>query len=341
MKKLILLLALFGVIGFGWLFKVVNLSQSGSEDLVVIEIEKGEGVSSILTKLQDLELIDSSFIFKKFISHEGFDTKIKPGAYELSQSMSMRTIAETITSGISYNERNITLLEGWNLRQVADYLIQEGFISTPEELYLYTGYPAQVYHGTNDDLHDEYDFLEVVPSGYSLEGFIFPDTYRVFANSDVDDILRRILDNFEVKFTQQIKDDLLASDMDFYEVLKVASVVVKEAKTYEDKRKVAGVFLNRLKIGMGLQSDPTVNYVTLKVTDNPSLEDISTESAYNTYKYSGLPPTPISNPGLEDILAVLHPIEHDYYFFLNTKQGEMIFSKDFEEHKANRVKYGQ
>jgi UPF0755 protein len=117
--------------------------------------------------------------------------------------------------------------------------------------------------------------------------------------------------------------------------------VVKEGRTFEDKKMIAGVFKNRLEIGMGLQSDPTVNYVTLKVTDNPSLEDIATESAYNTYKYAGLPPTPIANPGLEDILAVLHPAEHEYFFFLNTQQGEMIYSKDFEEHKANRVKYNQ
>jgi UPF0755 protein len=123
--------------------------------------------------------------------------------------------------------------------------------------------------------------------------------------------------------------------------MTLASVVVKEGRTFEEKKGVAGVFLNRLEIGMGLQSDPTVNYVTLKVTDNPTLEDIAVESEYNTYKYAGLPPTPIANPAYEDVLAVLEATKHEYYYFLNTKEGKLIFSKTFAEHKENRIKYGQ
>ena len=117
--------------------------------------------------------------------------------------------------------------------------------------------------------------------------------------------------------------------------------LVDEGKSYEDKRMVAGVFLNRLEIGMALQSDPTVNYITLKVTDNPLLDDISIDNPYNTYKNAGLPPGPVANPGLDDIRAVIDPIDHNYFFFINSQEGEMIFSKDFEEHKANRVKYNQ
>ncbi len=328
------------LLGCAWLYAVIMVGQAGSDEVVVIQIDKGEGVITIIDKLQEHELLDSVFVFKAWLAYTKYDRALKPGAYELAPSMSMDVIARELISGVSYNETTLTFLEGWNLRQVADYLQGQGFITAPEELYRYTGYPAQVFHGTNDVLHAEYEFLASVPQGYSLEGFIFPDTYRVFENASVESILRKVLDNFDVKY-QSIEEEVAANSMSLYDIMKIASVVVKEARTYEDKRKVAGVFLNRMKIGMALQSDPTVNYVTLKVTDNPSLEDIATESEYNTYKYAGLPPTPIANPGLEDIKAVLNPVQHEYYFFLNTKQGEMIFSRDFDEHRANRVKYGQ
>ncbi len=328
------------LLGAVWLCAVITIGQSGSDEPVVVTIGKGEGVAEIMATLEEHDLLDSSLVFKAWLAYKGYDRALKPGSYELTPSMSMDVIAQELISGVSYNEASITLLEGWNLRQVADYLIAQGFIANAEDLYTYTGYPAQVFHGTNDVLHDEYAFLTSVPSGYSFEGFIFPDTYRVFTDASVESILRKVFDNFESKY-ELLADEIEASELDWYDVITLASIVSKEARTYEDKRMVAGVFLNRMEIGMALQSDPTVNYVTLKVTDNPSLDDIATESEYNTYKYAGLPPTPIANPGLDDIKAVLDPVDHNYFFFLNTQQGEMIFSRDFDEHRANRVKYGQ
>jgi UPF0755 protein len=119
----------------------------------------------------------------------------------------------------------------------------------------------------------------------------------------------------------------------------LASIIEKEAKTLEDKKRVAGVYYNRLDIGMALQADPTVNYITEKKTDRPSQEDIETDSLYNTYKYPGLPLGPICNPGLDSILAAIYPEKNGYFYFLNTPDGQMIFSKTLAEHKKNRAKY--
>lgn len=337
---LLIFLIVTGLLGYLG-FRAIYVGQMGSDEPVIVRVEKGQGVASVVADLENKQLLDSKVLFTLYLTRSGLDTKIKPGTYEVTPSMSMKTLVEALISGVSYNERTITFLEGWNLRDIAQYLLREGFITDEEELYAVTGYPAQVFHGVNDELLAEYSFLQDVPSGYSLEGFIFPDTYRVFADASVEDIIKKALDNFQIKYTTSIESQLSKTTLSFYDALKLASVVVKEARVIEDKKKVAGVFLNRLSIGMALQSDPTVNYVTLKVTDNPSLEDIATESEYNTYKYAGLPPTPIANPGIEDILAVLNPTQHSFFFFLNTKEGEMVFSKDFDEHRANRIKYGQ
>ncbi len=329
-----------GILGYVG-FRAVYVGQMGSDEPVIVRVEKGQGVASVVADLESKQLLDSKLLFTVYLTKSGLDTKIKPGTYEVNSAMSMKTLAEVLISGVSYNERTITFLEGWNLRDIAQYLMREDFIMDEEDLYAVTGYPAQVFHGVNDELLAQYPFLQDVPSGYSLEGFIFPDTYRVYADASVEDIIKKALDNFQTKYTTRIESELFKTPLSFYDALKLASVVVKEARLPDDKKKVAGVFLNRMNIRMALQSDPTVNYVTLKVTDNPSLEDIAMESEYNTYKYAGLPPTPIANPGIEDILAVLDPAQHSYFFFLNTKQGEMIFSKDFDEHRANRIKYGQ
>ena len=178
-----------------------------------------------------------------------------------------------------------------------------------------------------------------MPQGKTLEGYFFPDTYFILKNGTVKDVYIKAMTNFEQKFADSIQSKI--GDRNFFDVLTMASIVAKEGKTYEDKRMIAGVFYNRLEAGIGLGSDPTVNYITRKVTDNPTLNDTSIASPYNTYKYRGLPPGPISNPGLDDILATLEYTKHDYLYFLNTQDGKLIFSKSFEEHKANRIKYGQ
>ena len=150
-----------------------------------------------------------------------------------------------------------------------------------------------------------------------------------------------MLDNFEVKFTDQMKEDAKNGNMSIYEIVTLASIIEKEVRTEEDRKIVAGIFYDRLNNNVGLQSDATVNYVTGKQALQPSADDIEVDSPYNTYKYRGLPPGPISNPSLSAIKAAIYPEKSDYFYFLTKQDGTTVFSKTYEEHLENKRKFLQ
>ena len=183
-----------------------------------------------------------------------------------------------------------------------------------------------------------YNFFQDKPADQGLEGYFFPDTYFFYRDSESSLILKKFLDTF-----QKRAGDLLASAQangkNIHEVLTLASIVEAEAQRKEDKRLVAGIFLKRLEIGMPLQSDATVNFVTGKSALQPTSEDLAQDSLYNTYQHVGLPPGPINNPGLESIEAVLQPELSDYLYFIALPDVGVIYAKTFEEHKQNKEKY--
>lgn len=160
------------------------------------------------------------------------------------------------------------------------------------------------------------------------EGYLFPDTYKFHTRASSDQILKQMTENFIAK----------AGDIDL-ESLILASIVQKEEYNTKEMPKVAGVFLNRLKKNIRLQADSTINYITGKNHRQVLVDDTKIDNLYNTYKYEGLPPGPISNPGLKAIQAVLSPVQTSYLYFFHTKSGKIIYSKTFEEHKTARQKY--
>jgi UPF0755 protein len=341
MKKYFFIALIVLILAFGWTYKVVYIAQAGSSTVKEVTVKQGMSLSQIADELSAGGVLRNKLIFEGYLRLTKQDSKIKAGTYKVAGNLSIKKLSFVLIGGSSQISMDITIPEGWNLRDIAKELIKQGIIKNADELYQATGYPARADNKNYTDLVEKYEFLSVIPKGNSLEGFLFPDTYRFFKNATLDDVLTKIFDNFEDKFEQKIKPELGGSDLSLFDAVTLASIIAREGKTFEDKKMIAGVFLNRLNIGMALQSDPTVNYVTEKVTDNPSLDDINIASLYNTYKNTGLPPGPIANPGLEDILAVLNPTKHNYFFFINTQDGKLIYSKSFEEHKANRIKYGQ
>jgi len=149
-----------------------------------------------------------------------------------------------------------------------------------------------------------------------------------------------MLANFDKKIDEDLKKKIEDREENIFEIITLASIVQKEVQTEEDMKSVAGVYFNRLYIGRELESDVTVNYVTGKNDPTPSYEDTDTESLYNTYKYEGLPPGPVGNPGLMAIRATVNPTDHDFYYFLTRLDtGEAIFSTRGYEHEANKEKY--
>jgi len=346
MKKLFIILLILAILVAGlWFFKITFLCQNGKGLIKSFEIKEGEGVHQISRNLKSQGLIANSFIFETYIWATKSGSKILAGEHKINDHWSIRQLVNFLISGNALeNERTITILEGWNLRDIVNYFVKEGIITESDELYGLVGYPGVDYTGNftlpnPKDFSSDYEFLIEKPKNLSLEGYLFPDTYRVYKNASLEDIIKKMLDNFDKKIDSKILGEIDNQNKKLYDILTLASIIEKEAKTLEDKKRVAGVYYNRLKIGMALQADPTVNYITEKQTDRPSHEDLEVKSLYNTYKYPGLPPGPICNPGLDSIMAAIYPEKNNYMYFLNTPDGKMIFSKTLSEHRRNREKY--
>jgi UPF0755 protein len=152
-------------------------------------------------------------------------------------------------------------------------------------------------------------------------------------------VVKKFLDNFDKRLTPVLREQISRQGKSIYEVIILASIVQQEAIGEEDMPLVAGVFANRLRIGMALESDATINYVTNKKDRQPLYEDLKVKSPYNTYLNRGLPPGPIANPGIEAIKAAINPAATDYLFFLHPLDGPTVFSKTLDEHNRNKAKY--
>ncbi|MCX6740146.1 MAG: endolytic transglycosylase MltG [Candidatus Parcubacteria bacterium] len=341
MKKILFtfVIIIIAVIFSGWVVKIILVGQNGSGLSQKFVVHDGESLKQVSQGLKDAGLIDSKLAFEMWIKFKKSENKIQAGEHNLYDTWSIRKISNTLISGNSLeNELVIKIIEGWDLYDLAEYF-EKIDLAKKEDFYKLVGNPGQ--HG-NQDLTawtNDYKFLKEKPAGVSLEGYLFPDTYRVFKDASLDDVIKKLLDNFGAKIDTKLLDEIKSQNKSLYDILTLASIVEKEARTPGDKKTVAGVYYNRLEIGMALQADPTVNYITGKQTDRPSLDDLKVDSLYNTYKYPGLPPGPICNPGLDSIMAAIYPDKNNYFYFINTPDGQLIFAKTLEEHAANRLRY--
>jgi len=247
-------------------------------------------------------------------------------------------------------EQTIQVLEGWNEREISQYFEGQGLWQS-EELLELVGFPKYDYRQEKasnwpTDFSGQYDFLKDKPKYYSLEGYLFPDTYRIHASSTVKDAVFKMLDNFDAKLTPKMRQDIKAQGHTIYQTVIMASILEKEApfnpsdKDNRDARLIAGIFWNRLKIGQALQSDATLSYWFGDKNARHSGAQLETDTLFNTYKYPGLPPTPICNPGLLALQAAIYPLDSDYNYFLTPTGGrQVVFAKTYEEHLANKAKY--
>jgi UPF0755 protein len=180
--------------------------------------------------------------------------------------------------------------------------------------------------------------LKIKLPGENLEGYLFPDTYYFPLDVSGEEVVRIMHENFEKKIAPYLKE-IEKSGKSLKDIIIMASLIEKEVKTKEEKELVSGILWKRLKAGIPLQVDATITYITGKKTTKIPLEDLKIDSPYNTYKYKGLPPAPICNPGLESILAALYPKESDYWYYLSKPDGKTLFFKDYEEFIVAKAKY--
>ena len=295
-------------------------------------IPKGKGANWIAENLEKEGLILDDFYFKIYVFLKKSRKRLQAGEYLLRPNMTIREIADFLVQGkATSREVELTIPEGFKTADIEKRLIEKGLVREGQFMELVVN--------VNQELVNHYDFLKDKPVRSSLEGYCFPDTYKIFKDVPIQNILEKMLDNFDRQLSDNLREEIRKQNKTIYEVITLASIVQNEVGSIEDMRKVAGIFLNRLKIGQALQSDATINFITEKNLRQPTLEDTRVNSSYNTYLYPGLPPGPISNPGLEAIKAVIFPEKTDYFYFLNPLDGSTIFSKTLEEHNTNRAEY--
>lgn len=336
--KAMFIIALLGAVFIvGGIWSLTRPATSAYQE-VPFTIVEGAGVRGISTQLAEAGLIRSPWYFMITVKRLGVDSRLQAGEYVLSPSWSADDIARTLAGGeIVGREQAITIVEGWRIDDIAGYFDENDIVSG-EEFKQFVEYPVtQLSACLKPEDCEAYEFLNGIPETAGLEGFLFPDTYRVFRDATVRDIVVKMLDNFDRKLTPQMRADIAASDLSLYETVILASIIEKEVRTAEDMAHVSGIFRNRLDIGMGLQSDATLTYYFGNKKAAHSGAELQADTPYNTYKYRGLPPTPIANPGLNALRAAIYPAETDYLYFLsNTETGETYFAKTLEEHNENK-----
>ena len=298
---------------------------------ISITIDQGESVPSIIGRLTEARLISNPGVFRSYLQYTGLDTGLKAGDYLLSTAMSPIEIAKTIQVSISPNV-SLNILPGWRLEEIANSLYSSGLNITPEEfLYATQNHP------------EGYSFSTCLGEN-SLEGFLFPGSYTILRETTIDELLPQVLMNFEAQVTKDIKDGFSSQGLDLCQATTLASIIQREAVVEEEMPLIASVFYNRLNAGSVLASDPTVQYALgfnknqgTWWTNPLSLQDLQVDSPYNTYLYIGLPPGPISNPGLSALEAVAYPAQTPYYYFRAScdGSGHHSFSETYDEHISN------
>ncbi len=331
MRKKLFILAIFLLLLCFWYVKAINTDNPNSFGEKQFTIKKGQSLTEISKNLKKQGFLEKTFWFNVYAVISGNKSEFRAGIYELKTDMDIVELVDDIMEQQKVEpakEVKITLLEGWSVEQMDEYLVSRGLIKEKELIEYSEDYNLK-----------KYTFLADRPRKADLEGYLYPDTYLVFEKSSVGNIADKMLANFNKKLTGEIRARIQAQEKTVFEVLTLASIVEKEMYGYENRRVVADIFLKRLKVGMPLQSDATVNYITEKGNPAPSLKDTQIDDPYNTYKYRGLPPGPICNPSIEAIKAVVYPKETNYWYFLNAPSGEIIFSHNHDEHVRNKYKY--
>lgn len=328
MKRIILFFIIVFVVFtvyFNYQISKKNENPLGQKEF---EIQRGEGVKIIAEHLFGQGIIKRPFWFKFYVAVSGRRSRFVDGLYNVRTDWNIKEVIDALLDQPKAKEIEITLLEGWNTDEIDKYLFEQGLIEKEDVVSASKAYKS-----------GKWDFLKDRPWTTSLEGYLYPDTYRVYKQSSAEEIVEKMLSNFDRKLTPDLRQEIGRQGKKIFNVVTMASIVEKEMFGYDDRRIVAEIFWKRIKAGIPLQSDATINFITNKGMVQPTYADLKIDNKYNTYKYYGLPPGPISNPSIEAIKATIYPAETAYWYFLTTPDGKIIYSKTHDEHLANKRKY--
>jgi UPF0755 protein len=325
-KILLFLIGIFLLFGAKWFSShQTGFRCAADQSEVIIEIPFNSSTANIAKILKENKLIKSEIVFRIASKLSKTDGKLKAGRYLLKRTMSSREIIDHFIHGAVIKDTiSFTIPEGFEFNQIVARLEDKGLIDKEKFIQI-----------ANEGDFD-YRFLKNVPKGNNrLEGFLFPDTYEVPKNITEEKLINMMLNRFNDIFKEEYYEKAEELGMNVNEIVTMASIIEREVKVEKERPLVAGIFYNRLKKRMLLQSCATVQYV---IKERLTFEDIAIDSPYNTYKYIGLPPTPIASPGEASIKAALYPMETEYLYFVASTNGEHVFNKTYEEHKKAKKK---
>ena len=298
----------------------------------LFEVENGSNVKTVSKQLESEGLIRNGKDFLRYAKKNNL-TNIKAGKYHLSKSMSSQEILDNMVNGKIYLGEKIIVPEGFEIGQIAERLAKSGIVDKDKFLEL----------ASQPKLFEEqYSFLRGMTQK-NLEGYLYPNTYFFEKNTSEEEVIIAMLDEFDKVYRMELQPLLKDSEFTIHQAVILGSIIEKEVALEKDRPLVSSVFHNRLKKGMRLQSDATVQYVLIERKDKDKVlyKDLKIESPYNTYRVKGLPIGAICNPGKSSVIAALKPADTDYLFFLTKNDGskEQVYTKVYEEHLENKKKY--
>lgn len=329
---LLVVLAVFFVVALNQVWHFALAHPKATEPIVPFVVDEGESFKSIALRLEEQDIVASAFWFRVAAELAGLSDDVKSGAHVLVVKTSYLSLLASLTDTPTGNEVKVTIPEGYTLAQMGSLLTDAGLV-TPSEWQIVTGEDSPLEQ-------NQFVLAAKKPDDVDLEGYLFPDTYRFATDATAEQIATEMLETMASRVARLGTPSGDAAGYTTHELLTIASIVEREVRQPDTMRNVADIFLKRLEIGMPLQADSTVNYVTGGTDPSISLEDRdNVDSPYNTYKYPGLPPGPISAPSMNALTAVLNPTHNNYLYFLTTDEGEIYYAATYDEHLANKNQY--
>ena len=316
----VLFVVVAAIVAGGWVY--LNVARpykgySGAEQFV--EIPSGSGSASMGKRLAEMGVVRSASSFRLAVWMRGAGRRLQAGEYKFDRPMATSEVVDKIARGDVY-VRAITFREGLNIREMAA-LYESGGFGTAADF---------IAAAKNAQLVGDID-----PGARDLEGYLFPDTYTLQRRATAEHLVERMVTRFKQVLTPELVSQASARGLSVRQLVTLASLVEKETGKAEERPIVAGVYWNRLRIGMGLQCDPTVIYALMlagRYDGNIRRGDLQIDSPYNTYRYSGLPPGPIAAPGEASLQAAARPADVPYLYFVSRNDGSHVFSTTLDEH---------
>ncbi|MPY88512.1 MAG: endolytic transglycosylase MltG [Luteitalea sp.] len=322
----VLILAVVGIVGGAIAYRVLTPYKGYQANEQFVDIPAGSAPRAIGNRLVQSGVVRDRVAFEVAWRLGARDRALKAGEYRFDQPLSALAVADKLARGDVYL-RPLTFPEGWTMIEMAQLFEEKGFGGKREFLQAAAD-PVPIH--------------DLDPHAPDLEGYLFPDTYNLPRRVDAPALVGQMVARFRAVFDEAVRAQVAASGHTVRELVTLASLVEKETGQADERSLVAAVFVNRLEMGMGLYSDPTIIYALRKAgryRGNLSRADLRLDSPYNTYKYPGLPPGPIAAPGRASLGAALEPASVDYLYFVSRNDGSHVFARTLEEHNKNVQEY--